>query len=423
MERIVPRRTVTSSAAIAYPVDVVDASHLRELLADTDVFGDAVEEAEGYLADSLERFRVTMALVPELGRGAHVLELGANPYFLTRLLVNRRLDVTCANWFGPDAGFGERGCQRVHGSRRGWEHDFVFDHFNVERDTFPYADRSFDLVLCCEILEHLPTDPTHMLAEIHRVLKPAGRLLLTTPNAIRLDNLARLLDGRNVYEALSGYGVYGRHNREYTVDELRTLLTAAGFVVEELFARDVHAVVDRPRRDEIESLEDRGDNLFALAWADGETRWPYPRWLYQSVHAIRRVVRPDLVVGVNDDLQSAGLHVEESVPPTWRWTGPQPARITLAPVASASTLRVDGCAPPPEAGDTMLLRVSWPDGEHRWKIRCDGRPFSVSTALGAAVASRLELCVSTDRTWQPVVVGSGGDTRALGVAIGRIAVE
>jgi SAM-dependent methyltransferase len=44
----------------------------------------------------------------------------------------------------------------------------------------PFAAGSFDLVLCTEVLEHVP-DPDAMLHEIRRVLGPRGALALTTP--------------------------------------------------------------------------------------------------------------------------------------------------------------------------------------------------------------------------------------------------
>lgn len=54
----------------------------------------------------------------------------------------------------------------------------------------PYPDRSFDLVVCCEVLEHL-TDPAAGLAELARV--SARHVLLSTPwePVWRLLNLAR----------------------------------------------------------------------------------------------------------------------------------------------------------------------------------------------------------------------------------------
>lgn len=47
-------------------------------------------------------------------------------------------------------------------------------------NTFPFADASFDSVLCSQVLEHVFT-PDEFLGEIVRVLKPGGRLLLTMP--------------------------------------------------------------------------------------------------------------------------------------------------------------------------------------------------------------------------------------------------
>lgn len=44
-----------------------------------------------------------------------------------------------------------------------------------------FADDSFDVVTLIEVLEHLP-DTAAALAEIERVLRPGGHLLLTTPN-------------------------------------------------------------------------------------------------------------------------------------------------------------------------------------------------------------------------------------------------
>jgi len=72
---------------------------------------------------------------------------------------------------------------------------------NVERDPFPFADATFDVALFCEVIEHMQMDPLHALAELNRVLKPGGTLVLTTPNAARLENVSALLAGHNVYDS------------------------------------------------------------------------------------------------------------------------------------------------------------------------------------------------------------------------------
>lgn len=60
----------------------------------------------------------------------------------------------------------------------------VYDRASVVNadEPLPYADGSFDLVWCSEVIEHLQ-DPAASLAEMRRVLKPGGTLLLTTPNS------------------------------------------------------------------------------------------------------------------------------------------------------------------------------------------------------------------------------------------------
>jgi ubiquinone/menaquinone biosynthesis C-methylase UbiE len=44
----------------------------------------------------------------------------------------------------------------------------------------PVPDRSFDVILCTEVLEHVPY-PIDALAELCRIVKPGGRLFLTAP--------------------------------------------------------------------------------------------------------------------------------------------------------------------------------------------------------------------------------------------------
>jgi SAM-dependent methyltransferase len=52
-------------------------------------------------------------------------------------------------------------------------------HVRGDAHALPFLDAAFDLVLCTEVLEHLP-EPQRAIDEIFRVLRPGGELLLTT---------------------------------------------------------------------------------------------------------------------------------------------------------------------------------------------------------------------------------------------------
>lgn len=65
-----------------------------------------------------------------------------------------------------------------------------------------HASRTFDTVISCETIEHLP-EPGRALAELARVLRVGGHLFLTTPNYLGVMGLYRLylrLTGRKYQE-------------------------------------------------------------------------------------------------------------------------------------------------------------------------------------------------------------------------------
>jgi len=67
--------------------------------------------------------------------------------------------------------------------------------YNACTDPLPFPDRTFDAVLLSEVLEHLMYSPLPMFREIHRVLKPSGTLLISTPNPAGLRKLIQLAIG------------------------------------------------------------------------------------------------------------------------------------------------------------------------------------------------------------------------------------
>ena len=50
---------------------------------------------------------------------------------------------------------------------------------DIDTGKIPLRDNSVDFIFCGEIIEHLYS-PDHLLSEIFRILKPNGKLALTT---------------------------------------------------------------------------------------------------------------------------------------------------------------------------------------------------------------------------------------------------
>jgi SAM-dependent methyltransferase len=96
-----------------------------------------------------------------------------------------------------------------------------------EWETWPRFE-GYDLVVCAEVIEHLPVSPLPALRFLGSALRPGGWLVLQTPNAARIGNRLRLLAGRNPFEELRDDLVSPGHIREYTVDEVVELGRAAG---------------------------------------------------------------------------------------------------------------------------------------------------------------------------------------------------
>jgi len=65
---------------------------------------------------------------------------------------------------------------------------------DVSSQTLPFADSTFEMIYCSEVLEHL-FNPDFAIEEFKRVLKPRGKILLSTPNLAAWYNRLLLLAG------------------------------------------------------------------------------------------------------------------------------------------------------------------------------------------------------------------------------------
>jgi SAM-dependent methyltransferase len=106
----------------------------------------------------------------------------------------------------------------------------------LEGPGLPLAAAAADVVIMSEVIEHL-VDTDAAVEEVHRVLKPGGSLLLSTPNLAAWYNRGLLAVGTQpVFSEVSLRGVYGRrgsraagHLRLFTRRALVEFLEASGF--------------------------------------------------------------------------------------------------------------------------------------------------------------------------------------------------
>jgi SAM-dependent methyltransferase len=199
-----------------------------------------VDRAGNLSVTGQERFEYVRNLIlRDFPPPAKIVEFGSAPGDQVAALAAAGYEATAVDLGAAedDWGSGEPGYFRALLERAGVE-NVTWD---LEQVPYPIVDDSYDVALLTEVLEHLREYPSRSLAEIFRILKPGGRLYLTTPNAAYLVNRTRLLAGGTVHSPLSDWigGLpHARHAREYTFGEVRTLLTVAGFSV--LFEKSRH---------------------------------------------------------------------------------------------------------------------------------------------------------------------------------------
>jgi 2-polyprenyl-3-methyl-5-hydroxy-6-metoxy-1,4-benzoquinol methylase len=198
----------------------------------------------GYVPLNERRHRAHAKLLAAVGTGRRVLDVGCSSGYLAEPLSERGNTIVGIELDPAAAREAERFCERV----------LVGD---VETMELPLEPGSFDVVLCGDVVEHL-RDPVASLARLRPLLKPGGRLVLSTPNVANWAIRLALLGGRWRY---TDRGILDRsHTHLFTRATLIAALRRAGY--------------DRIEVDFSVPVPGDSDALDAAAYAVGRLRPP-----------------------------------------------------------------------------------------------------------------------------------------------------
>lgn len=134
--------------------------------------------SKGTSADQI--YRLALDICKDIDLGNDLMEFGAGTGNFVKELLNfgYRGVITCADIIDrPDSIPGN-----VHWIQADLNHPI------------PLPDQSFDTIISTEVIEHLE-NPRFVFREFHRLLRPGGTLIVTTPNQESLRSLAGVLVG------------------------------------------------------------------------------------------------------------------------------------------------------------------------------------------------------------------------------------
>jgi glycosyltransferase involved in cell wall biosynthesis/SAM-dependent methyltransferase len=358
-----------------------------------------------YLGTHWTRYMTTLRALDGLEIGT-ALDVGVFPPLVFQaLLANRFPGVQMSGlWEGPDPYV--QTIRTVRDSDLP-SFDITLQAANSERDPWPYADNSFDLVTGMEILEHLALDPYFFFSEAARVLKPGGHLLLTTPNVVSHRGVNKMLNGIAPYSFgifVPSGGVYGRHNREYAPQELPELGQAAGLHPVSLRTVDVYdRKVDPSTAELLVAREDdltlRGETIFYLAQKTGKATG-LPKRFYHGDPT--RMAGALSVASVEDATGLTRIIVENRSSQWWAVAGDHATCVLAEWIDVDGTLRHQHLMQPitapiaPHTAGEIALRLDPEGTDGQGRLRLHLYQSGVGTMTGSGRAPTLTLPCSRD---------------------------
>ncbi|MBK9292990.1 MAG: class I SAM-dependent methyltransferase [Oligoflexia bacterium] len=165
-----------------------------------------------------EKFSHVAAKIPD---GSSVLDLGCGPgsflYVLSKQKKN--INATGADLASTQIEFAKKTVTSSNSNT------INFKNVDFNKAYLPFEDSSFDYITCIEVIEHIhPHLALKTLSEAKRLLKPNGKIIVTTPNYRSMWPVIEY-----ALEKLSPVKYHEQHISKFTPNALAKFLEAAGF--------------------------------------------------------------------------------------------------------------------------------------------------------------------------------------------------
>jgi ADP-heptose:LPS heptosyltransferase len=135
-------------------------------------FAIELQLTEGHYKSQKHQWERICTMMDEV-KGPKVLEVGAGDGYCVQVLKKRGFEVTATE-------ISKIRLQRMK--------DDGIEAIEADVNNLPFPDNSFDTVMCGEVLEHLPS-MAKGLAELERVCKPDGKIIISLPITKRYDGI------------------------------------------------------------------------------------------------------------------------------------------------------------------------------------------------------------------------------------------
>lgn len=143
-----------------------------------------------------------------------ILDIGGNTGVISKMLQDKGFNVTVAD-ISKEA---LKTCKKKKLKTLNFD-------FN---DIFPIKDKSFDLIIAGEVIEHI-LDVELFLKETNRILKEDGYVVISTPNLATFKDRIRFLFGKMPRQINPHHEYLKLHIRQFTYSSLKESLNISGF--------------------------------------------------------------------------------------------------------------------------------------------------------------------------------------------------